>query len=309
MKNVLVMGGSYFVGRTLVLELAGNPKYSLHVLNRGNAPVKHPGVTQLICDRNNHLQLKQTLEPHRFHTVIDFCAYTPEQVTSLLQTLGNKGVQHYILISSSAIYEATSQLPVAEDAPKLTSPQPELGPAAHYGFDKWRTEYASMARCKRQGIHYTHLRPCIIYGKFNYAPRESYFFDLIRKDLPVVLPKNDLPLFSFVHVRDVARAVILCLENNQSLDAVYNLAAPELIGYSGFVETIGQVMGKEVCVRKQSAEEINASRIPLPFPLDSHLLYSGEKICQSLGLAYTPLKIGLAETWEWFRQTQIAPDE
>jgi len=48
--------------------------------------------------------------------------------------------------------------------------------------------------CQDAHIPYTSLRPTIIYGKYNYAPRETYFFDLVKKGGMIVLPDEDLQM-------------------------------------------------------------------------------------------------------------------
>jgi nucleoside-diphosphate-sugar epimerase len=40
MKNLLVIGGSYFVGRVFIEELLNNTEYNLYVMNRGRIPLK-----------------------------------------------------------------------------------------------------------------------------------------------------------------------------------------------------------------------------------------------------------------------------
>ena len=51
MKNVLVIGGSYFVGRIFVEELVKEEDYCIYVFNRGNRPLRLGEVTELIGDR------------------------------------------------------------------------------------------------------------------------------------------------------------------------------------------------------------------------------------------------------------------
>ena len=53
MKNVLVIGGSYFVGRVFVEELSRIPDYAIYVMNRGNVPINIEGVIEIICDRHD----------------------------------------------------------------------------------------------------------------------------------------------------------------------------------------------------------------------------------------------------------------
>ena len=57
-RNILVIGGSYFIGRTFVREYAKTDGVTLHVLNRGRVPLNMPGVQEYACDRHDLFQLK-----------------------------------------------------------------------------------------------------------------------------------------------------------------------------------------------------------------------------------------------------------
>ena len=155
-------------------------------------------------------------------------------------------------------------------------------------------------QCKHNPVSFTCLRPSIIYGKYNYAPRESYFFNLIRKGQVVVIPENDLPLFQFVSVWDVAQVIAVCIGNPDTYNKTYNLSAPELVSYGRMVELLEVVSGMSISKINLSVAEIDKKRIPLPFPLDSHLIYSGDLIEQVLGFTYTPLINGMQRTYDWY---------
>jgi nucleoside-diphosphate-sugar epimerase len=58
-KNVLVIGGSYFVGRVFVEEISKEPGYSIHVMNRGNIPMRLKEVHEIKADRQNVNQIKK----------------------------------------------------------------------------------------------------------------------------------------------------------------------------------------------------------------------------------------------------------
>jgi len=112
-------------------------------------------------------------------------------------------------------------------------------------------------------IPYTIIRPAFIYGKYNYAPRENYFFDLIEKGSKIVLPENSLALFSFVSVWDVARIIIGCLETDAALNRAFNASAEELVSYPRLAEVLGIVTGKRLEIETMSTGEIEERRIPL----------------------------------------------
>jgi 2'-hydroxyisoflavone reductase len=307
-KNVLIIGGSYFVGKVFVEELIRDGDCSVHVVNRGNRPLMREGVNEIVCDRSDSSRLKAVLPSLTWDAVVDFCAYAPEDVETMLTSFRRAAPKHYILISTASIYENTYTFPIKEDAPKAGGPQNELGPYASYGYNKWMAEQKLMELASAAGIPYTCLRPAIIYGKYNYAPRESYFFDLITRGNPVVLPDTDLALFQFVSVWDVARVIRCCIGNVKTFDAAYNLAAEELICYRRLMEVLEMVSGRRIATRTVSIETINHLRIALPFPLDCHLIYSGRLIRETLDFAYTPFVRGMQQTYDWYVQSLKALD-
>ena len=216
----------------------------------------------------------------------------------------NEAMEHYIFISTVSVYADTLNLPVKEDAPKLTAPQKELGVAADYGYNKWQAEQKVAEYCAKSRIPFTILRPTIIYGKYNYAPRESYFFDLIAKGRTIALPKNELALYQFVSVWDVAKIIGLCMGNENVYSHAFNLAAEELISYRRFIEVLQEVMNKTVSIYALESKEIEEQNIPLPFPLEQHLIYSGDLIRRILGFDYAPFSDEMKRTWEWYKQQE-----
>jgi nucleoside-diphosphate-sugar epimerase len=302
-KNILIIGGSYFAGRILVEELLKEKSYEISVYNRGRLPLNFEGVTELVGDRNDEERIKETIPDKEWDVLIDFCGYTPDQIDIMMRALPGT-LDHYIYISTSSVYESTLDLPIREDAPKLSKVQPELGDYADYGYNKWLSECKLKTECERKQIQYTSLRPAIIYGEYNYAPRETYFFDLIRDDETVVFPKNDLALFSFVYVIDLARMIIQCLGNEKVFGRAFNVAGEELVSYRKMFEVFEEISGKTVSIQEMNIDEINEKRIPLPFPVDNHLIYSGSKISEVLGFKYTPFLDGMRRAYQYYQMVQ-----
>ena len=303
MKNVLVIGGSYFVGRVFVEALAPNPEYRVVVVNRGNRPLGLEGAEEIVCDRNHTAQLRESLPSLSWDAVVDFCGYTPKDVRNVVLAMPRGSVGHYVYVSTTSVYAPTRSLPIRENGHKLTGPQPELGPAAGYGFQKWLAEQTVSTHARQLGFPCTCIRPSIIYGQYNYAPRESYFFDLIDQNQIVILPDNALPLFQFVSVWDVAEIIARCMGNPDTFGKAFNLAAEELISYERLVEVLEAITERQIPTRTMSVSEIDERRIPLPFPLDGHLIYSGDLVRQTLGFQYTSFTAGMQKTYAWYRQT------
>ncbi len=303
MKNILIIGGSYFAGRVLVENLIREGNYNIFVYNRGRVPLRLKEVTEIVGDRDDELQIRNGIPEKDWHALVDFCAYTPDHIGKMIRSLPGT-LNHYIYISTTSVYENTWNLPITEESPKLSGPQPELGAYADYGYNKWLAEMKLNQECEKRAIAFTTLRPSIIYGKYNYAPRESYFFDLIRDDKPFIIPDNDLALFSFVWVEDVSKIIMGCIGNERMFNQTLNVCTGELVSYRRLVEVFEEISCKKFNIVKMRIQDIDAKRIPLPFPFDVHLIYSGIKINQILRFEYTPFVYGMKKTYEYYQWLQ-----
>lgn len=300
MKKVLVIGGSYFAGRVFIEELMKEKDVEIHVFNRGHRQLGFKGVTEHRGDREDAAQIRGAIPEEEWDAVVDFCGYNPSHIEKMLANVPGK-VKQYLFISTTTICQNSLDLPIREDAPKLTGPQPELGPMANYGYDKWLAECALRQACERGGIPYTILRPAIIYGFYNYAPRESYFFDLLLEEKPFVIPQSGLALFNFIWVVDMAQLLIRCIGEEKAYNQDFNLSSDELVSYPRIIEVLEEISGKKIDVARKSVDDINREQIPLPFPLDEHLIYSGSKLQRLFNFDYTPFKTGMREAFGYYQ--------
>lgn len=297
MENVLIVGGSYFAGRVLVEELAAGNRYAIYVMNRGKRPLNLEGVQEIVCDRRDTAKMAQVIPPLDWHAVVDFCAYEPDDVAILLENLPGS-VRQYIYISTTTVYQNSLMLPMTEETPPLTGPLP--GPFGDYAYKKWLTELKLRNLCEEKGITHLCLRPAFIYGKYNYAPRESYFLNLISQNEPITVPYPPQALFSMVSVWDVADICIACLGNDKVANGAYNVCSEELMSYNRLIEVLETVTSRDLNVRRQPVGVIVAQKIPLPFPLEEHLVYSGSLLQKTLNFQYMSFEEGMTRTCDWF---------
>lgn len=301
MKNLLVIGGSYFAGRVFVELMSRLNRYRIHVFNRGHLPIGIPGVVQLTGDREIPDHISERIADHHWDAVVDFCAYTPAVIDTMLERLPGT-VGHYIFISTTSVYAPTPNVPIPESAAKVDGPQPELGEFAEYGYQKWLAECTFEKQCRSKTIPYTILRPSIIYGRYNYAPRESFFFDHVIANKPLTVPENPNIFYSFVWVEDMAEIIAACLENETVQGQVFNIAGEEMISYTRMADIIEEVCGRRIERQTLSTEEIVRQRVPMPFPPDEHLLYDGRALNQAIAYEHTPFILGMAKTWKYYQQ-------
>jgi nucleoside-diphosphate-sugar epimerase len=302
-KNVLVIGGSYFVGRVFVEELRARGGHAIHVLNRGRKPLGLDGVHEIACDRHDTEALRRLVPALDWHAVIDFCAYRPEEVAGLLENLPGS-VRRYVLISTATVLQASRELPMSEDSPRLSEPLP--GPGGDYGYLKRLAEDEAERTCRARGIEYVGLRPTFIYGAHNYAPRESYFFELAQKGETILVPEAPQALFSMVSVWDVARVCISSLDDDGVCGGSWIVTSDELVCYDRLLDVLAGLVGAALDVQHKPVRILETRGVPLPFPLTEHLAYSGARLRNLLSFSYTPLAEGLARTYDWYREQRAA---
>ncbi len=303
-RRLLVIGGSYFYGRVFVMEAAREENNcDITVLNRGTYSMEEFGATQIKGDRHDGSTFAACAGA--YDAVIDFCAYREGDVRSAVEGLHGK-IGQYILISTVDVYERGSGIVKTED--HALEERRFGGEAGDYIAGKVALEKELRSVCEERKIPYTVLRPAILYGPYNYAPRESAYIRMMLADH--VLPRfTDADgRFQFVYVKDAAHAVLSALGNEKAYGQAYNLCQDEEVTYDGFFDRLKEAAGPEVTERLQvvplTVEQAVRAQIPVPFPATKAEteLCSNEKGKRELGITYTDFAEGIGRTYRAFKQ-------
>lgn len=298
--NLLVIGGSYFYGRVFVMEAV--KEHTVTVLNRGTYSMKEFGAKEIKCDR--HSAEVQSLCTENYDAVIDFCAYEAGDVEATIKKLSGR-IGQYVLISTVDVYERGSVGVKTEEYALEHRDFP--GEAGAYIAGKVALEKELVQVCGERKIPWTVIRPAILYGPYNYAPRESAYIQLML--LNHVLPRfTDADgKFQFVYVKDAAQAVLRVLGNEKSYGQAYNLCQDEIMDYDIFFRTLKATADPEVLDVLQeipiTIEEALTQQIPVPFPAkeEESELCSNEKSKQELQMEYTDFPEGMRRTYSAFK--------
>lgn len=293
--KILIIGGSYFLGR--VLTMLSSTKFELTLVNRGRYSMKQFGVKEYFFDRHDIDEWKK-LPKEEYDAVVDLCAYQVGDIKKVIQ--GYKGIiRHYIFISTVDVYEHQVGEKYKDESYCLENRhfQGEIG---EYIYQKVQLERELRDIEKVYHIPYTSIRPGNIYGPFNYAPRESEFIKYIVQGLPLIIPSDATATFQLVYVEDVARAIILVIEN-KVYNKVYNIVSPQCVYYQDIYACLKKCHQKVQMIEQpiQKILEIGYA-LPYPLTLEEMELYNGEAICKELGLEYTSLEDGIKKTYQAF---------
>lgn len=226
--DILVMGGTRFVGRPLVERLLA-AGHQLTLFTRGRNPVP-AGVEHLLGDRSTPEGL-QSLAGRHFDVIVDSSGRTVDDSRTVVERTGAPS-HRFVYVSSAGVYADSALWPLHEDSP--TDPQ-----SRHSG--KLDTE----AWLRSEGIPFTSFRPTYIVGPGNYNPVESWFFDRIVHGRPVPLPGDGSTITQLGHVGDLAAAMARCIDVEAASNRIYNCTGRQGVTFRGLVESAARAAGKD----------------------------------------------------------------
>ncbi|RTL37692.1 MAG: NAD-dependent epimerase/dehydratase family protein [Candidatus Melainabacteria bacterium] len=212
--HLLVIGGTVFLGRHIVLEaLASGHKVT--TLNRGTHVLpEQENVEKLIDDREKDLDI---LAGRKFDAVIDVCGYKPEVVAQSAEILKN-AVETYLFVSTISVYGSFEKIGLNESDPiKHTT----LKKPGDYGTFKADCEKVLQEIVPEKALI---VRPGLIVGPFDPTDRFTYWPARIARGGKVVAPGKPDAAMQFIDVRDLARWLIELTENGER--GIYNATGP-----------------------------------------------------------------------------------
>lgn len=239
-KKVLVMGGSYFIGKKIVDVILEND-YLVYTLNRGTKENNDERVINLKCDRDNTEQMKDVLSKYSFDIVIDVSGLNKLQVEVLYNSLNKENLEKFVLISSSAVY----------DIEKLNIPYKEedlLNENKYwtdYGRNKIESENFLIEKFQGSKMNLVVLRPPYVYGENNYAQRERFIFDHILNNKPIIIPNDGSANLQFIYTTDLANIIVNLINKDIETVSIFNVGNKKPITIREWVKSCSEVVGKK----------------------------------------------------------------
>ncbi|HEY3743549.1 MAG TPA: NAD-dependent epimerase/dehydratase family protein [Bryobacteraceae bacterium] len=234
--EVLVIGGTLFIGRRLVKELV-RKGHSVTVLHRKPRHGLGREVHSIRADRNDGDAMRAALAGRHFDVVFDN-VYDWErgtdafQIEATVQACGDN-LSRYIFMSSVAAYgDGLSHHEgdglAAEDHPDA------------YVRNKANSERLLFRMHSGSGLPVVTLRPPFIYGPRNPFYREAFFWDRIRDRRALIVPGDGRRLMQFVHVDDLVWCAIRAMETPAAVGQAFNVANLKPITQVELVEALAK---------------------------------------------------------------------
>jgi nucleoside-diphosphate-sugar epimerase len=298
--RVIVLGGTRFIGRAIVEELAA-AGHEILVVHRGNLePADMPAVEHLHLERADLVAHRKELTAFRPDGAIDCRALTRADAETVLEAM--PADIRLVVISSLDVYRAfgalnqdreTDPVPLDETSPVRPTRYPyrDLMPGMEH-YDKLDVEDVYLPRGA------TSVRLPMVYGEHDYQLREEFILRRLRAGRDRIPFGSGSWLACRGYVRDIARGVHLVLKTPAAAGEVLNLCEDRTYSMRMWSRLILDAAGS-------SAELVRVADDLLPEDLkptgtmSQHIAASAQKARSMLGWTTSDPAESLRTTVRW----------
>jgi nucleoside-diphosphate-sugar epimerase len=196
-----------------------------------------PRVKTINADIHNPQELSATLTGQDFDVVVDWIAFTTQDVQRDIDLFRGKVAQFVFISSASAYQTPASSLPIRESTPLEN-------PYWQYSRNKIACEELLTAEYRKNKFPYTIVRPSHTYDQTCLPVEGGYtVIDRMLKDKPVIVHGDGTSIWTLTHSRDFAKGFIGLLGNSQAVGEVFHITSDEWLTWNQIYELLGRAAG------------------------------------------------------------------
>ena len=238
--KVLLIGGSGVISSAVAHEVTARG-HQLSVLNRGHSQHRPlpEGARLLQADVTDPESVARAVGTETFDTVVDWLAYTPEDIARSVGLFAHRTNQYVFISSASAYHKPPRLLPIRESTPLRN-------PYLAYSRGKIAAEDALTNLYRQDGFPMTIVRPSHTYDQTT-VPFDGGWtvVDRMRRGLGVVVPGDGTSLWTITHSQDFARAFVTLLGRSEAIGEAFHITADQPHTWNAIYTMIGHAAGVE----------------------------------------------------------------
>jgi len=244
--KLLFIGGTGIIS-SACSDLAMSRGHELFILNRG-VSTKYPlpgGATLLKGDiHGDEAHLSSLLADHRFDAVVDYIAFSPQDIERDLRLFRNKTDQFVFISSASAYQKPVQNYLITEETP-LENPYWE------YSRNKIACEELLMKEYHENGFPVTIIRPSHTYGHSQIPFAVSSWqhpwtvVDRMRRGQKVIVPGDGTSLWVLTWNADLAKGLVGLLGNPKAIGEAFQITSDEVLSWEQIHLEVYQALGLE----------------------------------------------------------------
>lgn len=241
--KVLFIGGTGNIS-TPSSRLAVEKGLDLYHLNRGSTKVEIAGVKTILGDINKPGELTG-LKEHDWDVVVNWIAFTPEDIERDIALFKGKTKQ-YVFISSASCYQTPLGYPV------ITESTPLCNNLWDYSNQKIQCEDHLMRAYREEDFPITIVRPSLTYdtvipiaiGGF----KEYTTADRILKGKEIIVHGDGTSLWTVTHSDDFARGFVGLLGLWTAIGHAFHITSDEILNWNTIYNILATTLGREAKV-------------------------------------------------------------
>lgn len=234
--KVLFIGGTGIIS-SACSNLAVQLGIDLTLLNRGQSKRAVSEKVNSICGDINDPAIAAVLADHTWDAVVDWIAFTPEQVQRDIDLFRGRTGQYIFISSASAYQTPASSLPVTE-ATLLDNPY------WAYSRAKIACEELLVQAYRDEKFPMTIVRPSHTYDS-TLLPFEGGYTTLQRmiQGKKVLSIGDGTSLWTLTHHRDFAKGFVPLLGHSGATGEIFHITSDEWLSWNQIYEIVGQAAG------------------------------------------------------------------
>ena len=230
--RVLFIGGTGNIS-TDVSQLALAQGIDLYHLNRGTTGLEIPGVHTLVADAHRPAEVDAALGTLTFDAVVNWIAYTVDDVEQDIARFGGKTSQ-YVFISSASVYQKPPAHPV------ITESTPLHNPYWQYARNKIACERRLDQAFRDDGFPSVIVRPSLTYATVFPVAIGGWkcytLADRMLKGQPIIVHGDGASLWTVTDARDFAKGFVGLLGNPQTPGNAFHITSDEILTWNQIYE-------------------------------------------------------------------------
>ncbi|ASV31796.1 SDR family oxidoreductase [Maribacter cobaltidurans] len=238
--KVLFIGGTGNIS-TPSSRLAVVKGMDLYLLNRGKAKVDIEGAHSIIGDIHKPETLSE-LKKHEWDVVVNWIAFTPEDIERDLELFQGKTKQ-YIFISSASCYQTPLTYPV------ITESTPLRNNLWDYSHNKILCEERLMKSYRETGFPITIVRPSHTYDTVTPLAIGGFdkynVIDRILKGKEIIVHGDGTSLWTVTHADDFAKGFVGLLGLTTAIGHAFHITSDEVLSWNMIYKITAEALGKE----------------------------------------------------------------
>lgn len=237
-QRILFLGGTGRISWHCVTAAIAKG-YDVSLLNRGKTGMRPvpEGARLLVADATDRDSVTQAVKGLAFDAVVNFVAYTAEDVSADLDLFRGRTGQYVFISSASAYQTPPGRVPVVESTPLQN-------PIWAYSQNKIRAEDVLVNAYREENFPITIVRPSHTYDHGS-VPMIGQWTSIarMRAGREVVVHGDGASLWTLTHARDFAKGFAGLLTNPRAYGESFHITSDEALCWNAIVLTLARAAG------------------------------------------------------------------